>query len=277
VIDRHEDARPEPERHLTEVEKALSAHSDSLREALPDRSLRLIYDRWVEAANSPHGPFGVSADVLTLLRKLRITTEWLDPHPGPPSRPFQDSGIEPGAAEVVWRDGTPEERTELLRNIQALAERRYEAARKRIQDQWAEATRTGGQPELLERWRALLLRYVVQAGGANLGTVAPARSAAPPRRLAPSATRSQAPSAPVVVPAPVVAPAPAVKKTWIEFRLVDEDGKPVGHVRYELELPDGSTKSGVLDEQGRARFEDLDPGKCQIAFPDIDAREWRRA
>jgi hypothetical protein len=270
LIDRQEDERSE--RHIAEVEEVLTAHADSLREALPDNSLRVLYDRWVDASKGPHRLAGTSPDVPTLLRTLRITTDWLDPQPGRPVRPPQDSGIEPSAADVVWRNGTPEEKAELLENVQALAQRVYDAARKSIAEQWAEATSTGRQQELIERWRALLLRYVVQAGAASWGAVeSPRRVAAPPRRLAQSPTRNQG------APAPVVPLAAVVQKTWIEVRLVDEEGTPIGLVRYEVELPDGSLKSGMLDERGIARFEDIDPGKCQVTFPDIDGREWRRA
>jgi len=29
-----------------------------------------------------------------------------------------------------------------------------------------------------------------------------------------------------------------------------------------------------LDGKGRARFTGIDPGTCQITFPDFDAKEW---
>ena len=30
-----------------------------------------------------------------------------------------------------------------------------------------------------------------------------------------------------------------------------------------------------LDAQGRARIGELDPGECEVCFPDFDARAWR--
>jgi hypothetical protein len=66
-------------------------------------------------------------------------------------------------------------------------------------------------------------------------------------------------------------------KTWIEIRLVDQDGKPVSHQSYELKLPDGSMRKGTLDEDGRARYDGIDPGNCTVCFPDIDGREWKPA
>lgn len=73
---------------------------------------------------------------------------------------------------------------------------------------------------------------------------------------------------------------PAVKdkvKTWIEIKLVDQDGNPVANEKYELKLPDGSVQEGSLDAQGRARVEEIDPGNCTVCFPDIDGREWKPA
>jgi|HubBroStandDraft_3_1064219.scaffolds.fasta_scaffold772543_2 hypothetical protein len=34
---------------------------------------------------------------------------------------------------------------------------------------------------------------------------------------------------------------------------------------------------GVLDERGQVYIDELDPGNCQVQFPNIDAREWRTA
>ena len=64
-------------------------------------------------------------------------------------------------------------------------------------------------------------------------------------------------------------------KTWIEIKLVDQDGKPVANEKYELKLPDGTLKQGSLDAQGLARVDELDPGTCTVCFPEIDRREWK--
>lgn len=66
-------------------------------------------------------------------------------------------------------------------------------------------------------------------------------------------------------------------KTWVEIRLVDQDGNPVPNEKYRLKLPDGSITEGTLDKNGRARHDDIDPGQCEVSFPDIDAREWKPA
>lgn len=64
--------------------------------------------------------------------------------------------------------------------------------------------------------------------------------------------------------------APRQEKTWIEIELVDAEGKPVPNERYWILLPDGSAREGRLNAEGRAYFGDLDPGECDVRFPDLD-------
>ena len=47
--------------------------------------------------------------------------------------------------------------------------------------------------------------------------------------------------------------------------------------RYRIELPDGSTAEGTLDEKGQARVEGIEPGNCKITFPDLDQDAWEKA
>jgi hypothetical protein len=61
---------------------------------------------------------------------------------------------------------------------------------------------------------------------------------------------------------------------WIEFQLVDEDGEPVPNEKYKITLPDSSIHEGVLDDEGKVRFDGIVGGKAEITFPDIDGREW---
>ncbi len=63
-------------------------------------------------------------------------------------------------------------------------------------------------------------------------------------------------------------------KTWVGIELVDQDETPVPEARYVLELPNGTKKTGRLDENGRAQVRDIDPGMCRVLFPDFDAGEW---
>ena len=59
-------------------------------------------------------------------------------------------------------------------------------------------------------------------------------------------------------------------KTWIEIELTDMEGNPRAGERYWIQLTDGSVREGALDRHGRAYFGDLDPGECEIRWPDLD-------
>lgn len=63
-------------------------------------------------------------------------------------------------------------------------------------------------------------------------------------------------------------------QTWITVRLIDVDSKPVPGVRYRLKLPDGSEKEGVLDQDGSAHYDQIDPGSCSVCFPELDQDAW---
>lgn len=67
------------------------------------------------------------------------------------------------------------------------------------------------------------------------------------------------------------------KRSWIEIYLRDADGKPVPGQRFRIKLPDGSTEEGKLDDFGHAEFNDINPGTCEVSFPDLDVDEWDRA
>ncbi len=70
------------------------------------------------------------------------------------------------------------------------------------------------------------------------------------------------------VTAPAVAR--ASPKDWIEIELTTMDGEPVPRERYWIKLTDGTVREGRLDDQGRAFFNDLDPGECEVRWPDLD-------
>ena len=66
------------------------------------------------------------------------------------------------------------------------------------------------------------------------------------------------------------------KKHWIEIELLDEDGNPVPGEPYRITLPDGTTAaSGTLDHKGCARVDHIDPGTCQVTFPNLDKEAWQ--
>jgi type VI secretion system secreted protein VgrG len=65
------------------------------------------------------------------------------------------------------------------------------------------------------------------------------------------------------------------KKHWIEIELLDEAGKPVSGEPYKITLPDGTTVAdGTLDDKGRARVDNIDPGTCKVTFPNLDKEAW---
>ncbi|ATB44923.1 carboxypeptidase-like regulatory domain-containing protein [Corallococcus macrosporus] len=68
--------------------------------------------------------------------------------------------------------------------------------------------------------------------------------------------------------------APVEEQTWLAIELKDEEGKPVPHARYVVTLPDGSTREGTLNAKGYAREDGVNPGQCQVTFPDLDAQSW---
>jgi hypothetical protein len=56
------------------------------------------------------------------------------------------------------------------------------------------------------------------------------------------------------------------ERHWVEIELLDMDGKAVPYERYWIRLPDGTVREGALDAEGRAYFDDLDPGQCEIRW-----------
>jgi type VI secretion system secreted protein VgrG len=65
------------------------------------------------------------------------------------------------------------------------------------------------------------------------------------------------------------------KKSWIEIEMVDEEKDPVPGEPYRITLPDGETLAeGTLDDKGFARVDGIDPGSCQITFPELDKDAW---
>ena len=71
-------------------------------------------------------------------------------------------------------------------------------------------------------------------------------------------------------------PLAAVKepKTGISIQLIGEDDKPVPGGAYRIILTDGSTVEGVLDGEGSARVDGIDPGACVVTFPELDRDAW---
>jgi type VI secretion system secreted protein VgrG len=66
------------------------------------------------------------------------------------------------------------------------------------------------------------------------------------------------------------------KKSWIEIELLGEDDSPIPGETYRITLPDGSVVEGTLDDKGLARVDGIDPGTCQITFPNLDQDAWQK-
>ncbi len=66
------------------------------------------------------------------------------------------------------------------------------------------------------------------------------------------------------------------KNSWIEITLVGMEGQPVPGERYMITLPDGSTQEGRLDADGYAEYYGINPGSCQIWYPDLSEDYWKR-
>ncbi len=104
---------------------------------------------------------------------------------------------------------------------------------------------------------------------AVVGGAAAANSPSPP------AAQSPASDAPTHDPN---SPENKKKKSWIEIQLNDEDGRPVPGEPYKVTLPDGTTVAdGTLDDKGFARVDNIDPGTCQVTFPNLDKDSWEPA
>ena len=58
---------------------------------------------------------------------------------------------------------------------------------------------------------------------------------------------------------------------------MDDAGQPLPGVSYEVKLPDGSVSSGTTDDKGVGRVSNIDPGNCDISFPNLDQDAWEEA
>ena len=66
------------------------------------------------------------------------------------------------------------------------------------------------------------------------------------------------------------------EKTWIEYVLVDDKGKPVPGLRYRVKAGDGTLFDGNFDRKGKARIGNINPGNCKIWILDVDGQEWKK-
>ncbi len=247
------------------VETSLDKCSCSLRDTLPDTGLQLIYDRQMgllTEASRFMMSFSI-VDPVRVLHEVQRQVGWVHCHlEGTLTGSYQTAvGSILNELNLVPAQPVHGDKAKLLRHIQTLAERYYQAAIESIQEHLAQATKAGKQKELIQRWRVQMLACASAgaASGVESPLEAPLASQTPQKKPPRNSESSD-----------------AGVKTWIAIRVLDEDGNPVPDVAYSVTLPDGSIMTGSLDDQGFARFDDIDPGQCQVSFPEIHAKEWKR-
>ena len=57
-------------------------------------------------------------------------------------------------------------------------------------------------------------------------------------------------------------------KDYLELEFLERDGTPRKDEKYKITFADDSEKEGNLDDEGRARIEDVPPGPYRVEFPD---------
>jgi len=119
--------------------------------------------------------------------------------------------------------------------------------------------------ELIDIAARLLLqgRWQASVQGRLSGSPALAKEAEEPERIPP--TRRNRPK--------VV----EEELTWIEIELIDEADQPVPGIEYRLRLVDGTIRFGKLNQDGYARVDGIEPGTCEVTFPDLDEEAWEWA
>ncbi len=55
-------------------------------------------------------------------------------------------------------------------------------------------------------------------------------------------------------------------KDWIELKLKDDEGNPIGNAPYRVYCAHGVVIEGTLDGNGKARVENIPPGRVRVAF-----------
>jgi hypothetical protein len=239
------------------AEVSLDKHSVSLREALPDTALQIIYDRQISLLREPYSfmrAFRV-VDPAQVLLNVQRQIDWVHCHlRGALTQSYQ-TAVAPILDEVdsLQAQSLSGEKAEQLSNIQALSERYYNAAIESIREHVADAGKAGKQQELIHRWRARMI-----ACSSTVSVEAAVEAQAPAKKPPKKST-----DAPV--------------KTWIAVQLIDDRGDPVPNAAYKVTLPDGSVMTGSTDDQGSVRFDEIDPGDCLVSFPEIHAKEWKPA
>lgn len=64
------------------------------------------------------------------------------------------------------------------------------------------------------------------------------------------------------------------KEGWIGLEVADTRKRPLANEDFVVTPPNHEPIRGKLDANGKARIEGIDPGTCQIEFPQIDRRDF---
>jgi hypothetical protein len=62
---------------------------------------------------------------------------------------------------------------------------------------------------------------------------------------------------------------------FIEFELVDQDGRPVAGEPFRIRLPDQSLRTGRTNREGKVRFDCITAGQAVITYTGFDTQEWQ--
>ncbi len=249
---------------IAKVENSLAQQSDSLRDALPDVSLRTLYEEQVGqirgTCSLEESVDGTTPDFPGLLSRLQIALDWASPRSRRTlhERPGFEALI--GNAFARWEYGTLREKRQLLKDIEAHAEPAYEAARKNVQEQVVSAERTGNQAQLVEIWKTrdfqpiVFERFSEATALVETGALSQRRQETPPKN----------PEKPKLhwievelLPRPDAA---ARKKWWSPYPAVTYPNEP-----FAAEVTDGH-KDSRLNSDGWCRYDRIPGGTCSWKF-----------
>jgi len=136
-------------RHIEELETSLAEHSDRFRESIPDGYVRTLYDRQVGRTKGAYdfakSLTGAGVDAVLLLQKLTSPAGPFDPDLQRKIQQSYSIGLAISKSYIVWKTGTLQEKKQLLQNVANVAERVFDEGKKSIQQQWADAKRTGSK------------------------------------------------------------------------------------------------------------------------------------
>jgi len=59
-------------------------------------------------------------------------------------------------------------------------------------------------------------------------------------------------------------------KDTVELTLISEPNMPIQNAKYTLTFPDGTQRKGQLDENGRAKIENVPPGISKVVYEDFE-------